>query len=57
MNIFIESMATKETVIKCDGGAGSLGHPVIYLNLGKEGKVVCPYCSKCFVREEEATSS
>lgn len=47
----MEPIETKKTVVKCDGGDGVLGHPVIYLNLGKEEKVVCPYCSKFFVKE------
>lgn len=47
----MEPVETKNTVIKCDGGGGPLGHPLIYLNLEKTGTVVCPYCSKVFVRE------
>jgi uncharacterized Zn-finger protein len=46
-------METKSSVIKCDGGAGPLGHPLIYLNLENEGKIICPYCSKCFVKATE----
>src|SRR5258708_1801945 len=45
----MEQIETNNPVIKCDGGGGPLGHPTIYLNLGKEGKVVCPYCSRVFV--------
>jgi len=51
MNREIEYIETEKTVVKCDGGGGVLGHPVIYLNLGKENKVVCPYCNKCFVKD------
>ena len=32
----------------CDGGE-DYGHPLIYLNLTKGGKQVCPYCSKIFI--------
>jgi uncharacterized Zn-finger protein len=46
-----EIIETKETVVKCDGGGEPLGHPAIYLNLGKEEKVICPYCSKCFIKK------
>ncbi|MBI2707840.1 MAG: zinc-finger domain-containing protein [Proteobacteria bacterium] len=45
-----EILETKNMVVKCNGGGGVLGHPVVFLNLGTEGKVVCPYCSKCFVK-------
>ena len=45
----MEPIETKNSVIKCDGGGGVLGHPVIYLNLGKEEKIVCPYCRRYFI--------
>lgn len=51
MNMLMELIETKKTVVRCDGGAGPFGHPVIYLNLGKEGKVICPYCSRFFLEE------
>ncbi len=50
MDIQVEPIETKSSVVRCDGGGGPLGHPAIYLNLGKEGKIVCPYCSKCYVK-------
>ena len=34
--------------VSCDGGGGALGHPKIYLEISKDGKVVCPYCSRTF---------
>lgn len=52
MKVLIEPIQTKEPIIKCDGG-GVLGHPAIYLNLEKEGKIICPYCSRCFVNKSE----
>lgn len=57
MNILQESIETDSQVIKCDGGGGPLGHPLIYLNLGKEGKVVCPYCSKFFVKASYSSTT
>eukprot|EP00030_Apusomonadida_sp_AF-17_P004131 a508352_6610.p1 GENE.a508352_6610~~a508352_6610.p1 ORF type:complete len:112 (+),score=24.22 a508352_6610:26-337(+) len=33
---------------KCDGGAGALGHPRVYINLDKEGPKACGYCGKRF---------
>ena len=38
----------KEKRVNCDGGE-DFGHPLVYLNLGKNNKVVCPYCSKFYV--------
>jgi uncharacterized Zn-finger protein len=40
--------------VACDGGGGALGHPKVYLNLGKEGRVECPYCSRLYVLREGA---
>ena len=34
--------------VSCNGGGGALGHPQIWLTFGKNGTVVCPYCSKKF---------
>lgn len=54
MNLEIEPKETKSDVVHCDGGGLPLGHPRIYLNLGKEGKIVCPYCSQSFVKEKSS---
>jgi uncharacterized Zn-finger protein len=40
--------------VGCDGGGGALGHPLVYLNLTKEGFVDCPYCSRHYVLKEGA---
>ncbi|WP_168464201.1 zinc-finger domain-containing protein [Wolbachia endosymbiont of Ctenocephalides felis wCfeT] len=28
---------------------GSFGHPLIYLDMGKEEEIACPYCEKTFI--------
>jgi uncharacterized Zn-finger protein len=33
---------------KCIGATQPHDHPHIYLDLGKENKVVCPYCSTLY---------
>ena len=38
-------VATPE--VNCDGGP--LGHPRVYLRIGEEGWVECPYCDRRFV--------
>jgi uncharacterized Zn-finger protein len=40
----------------CDGGANNSKHPLVYLNIGKEGYVVCPYCSKYFALNDSKNS-
>jgi len=44
-----ETIYINETVAACNGGGGPLGHPRVFLNLGPDGKVECPYCSRLFV--------
>ena len=36
------------TNVFCDGGRGELGHPGVYLNIGEQPNIVCPYCSQIF---------
>ena len=53
----IEAPETEEvetTRIACDGGEGALGHPRVWLLIGKDGFVECPYCDKQFVLKEGA---
>ncbi len=38
--------------VVCDGGGGALGHPRVYLELGADGRVVCPYCERVYVRAD-----
>jgi uncharacterized Zn-finger protein len=40
--------------VACDGGGGALGHPKVYLNLGADGHVECPYCSRLYKLREGA---
>lgn len=42
-----EKVTTRQ--VKCDGSEGALGHPRVFLNMGDEGRVECPYCDKLFV--------
>ena len=42
----IEFVQSKK--VTCDGGGGALGHPKVYLEMGDENEIVCPYCSKLF---------
>ena len=44
---------TRQSRVACNGGGGPLGHPQIWLNLGINGSVTCPYCSRQFVKAAE----
>ncbi len=38
----------EEVEIACDGGDAAVGHPRVYLHIGAEGHVDCPYCGRHF---------
>lgn len=44
-----EIIETDKAVVRCDGGGGALGHPVVYLNMGDRPRIDCPYCGRRFV--------
>lgn len=51
-----ETIRVEASVVACDGTSpqsqgevNRLGHPIVYLNMGEEGQVTCPYCSRHFV--------
>ena len=44
-----EIVETDNTRVACDGGGGALGHPKVFLEMGDETAVECPYCDKRFV--------
>ena len=46
-------IVTNQSRVACNGGGGSLGHPQVWLTLGTDGKVTCPYCSQVFVAAVE----
>jgi uncharacterized Zn-finger protein len=50
VSLEIEPLKTTSDVVKCMGGGFLFGHPLIYLNLGEAGRVVCPYCSQEFIK-------
>ena len=43
-----EVVHTNQTRVSCDGPEHGR-HPRIYLNMGDDDHVVCPYCSRTFV--------
>ncbi len=38
--------------VKCDGGGGALGHPLVWYDVGDEGYVDCGYCDRRFVLKD-----
>jgi len=51
-----ETIEVDNTRVACDGGGGSLGHPRVYLEMGDEHYVECPYCDRRFVLRQGASA-
>jgi uncharacterized Zn-finger protein len=49
-----EIIESDSTRVACDGGNGVLGHPKVYLEMGDQTYVECPYCDRRFVLREGA---
>lgn len=49
-----EVVLTDALHVRCDGGNGSLGHPVEYMTLEKGGEVACKYCGRRYVHISRA---
>ena len=37
--------------VKCDGGGGALGHPVVWYAFGGRDYVDCHYCDRRFLKK------
>ena len=46
-------ITTTEDRVSCNGGGGALGHPQVWLTLGMDGEIVCPYCSRTYVKAQD----
>jgi uncharacterized Zn-finger protein len=44
-----EVIAVTSKRLKCDGGGGALGHPVVFYDMGEADFVECLYCDRRFV--------
>jgi len=55
-----ETIEVDNTRVACDGGAtgpsAALGHPRVYLEMGDEHYVECPYCDRRFVLRQGASA-
>ncbi len=49
----VETITVDSHVVACDGGAGPLGHPRVWLRI-VEQQTYCPYCSRVFVLAADA---
>jgi uncharacterized Zn-finger protein len=44
-----EQVTVRTKRVACDGVGGALGHPRVFLEMGEETFVDCPYCDRKFV--------
>ena len=45
----VEVYIVDEMDVVCDGGGGTLGHPLEYMTLAPGLKIVCPYCGRRYL--------
>ncbi len=53
MSKVVETTKVESRNVACDGGAGQLGHPRVFLAIDDTDKVTCPYCGHIFILESE----
>ncbi len=51
-----EVVEADSTTVACEGNDSALGHPRVFLSIGQEGFVDCPYCDRRFVLKDGASS-
>ena len=49
-----ETVVVDRQDVSCDGDGGPLGHPRVFLALGRAGRAECPYCDRLFVLADGA---
>jgi uncharacterized Zn-finger protein len=52
-----ETLVVETKRVMCDGGGGALGHPRVYLEMGQDDFVECPYCDRRFVLKGSAADT
>ena len=45
------------SLICCKGGLQPYNHPAVYLQLGENGKITCPYCSQEFIADKDLSKN
>ena len=52
-----ETITVTTDRVACDGGGGALGHPRVYLTIGEDGKAVCGYCDRTYVKKDASAAT
>ena len=51
-----ETLYVNQKRLSCDGGGGALGHPRVFLEMGGDDRVECPYCDRLFIYAPEKSN-
>jgi len=51
-----EIIEIDSATIACDGGGGALGHPRVFLNMGDEAHIDCPYFGRQSVLKPDSAA-
>ena len=52
-----ETITVDTPKLHCDGASVDAGHPRVFLTMGTNGTVDCPYCGRHFVLASDAPSA
>ncbi len=52
----VETVEVENTRVACDGG-GALGHPLVYLTIGEDRQIDCPYCGCRFTLKDGVSAA
>lgn len=52
-----EIIEVEKREVACDGGDGPLGHPRVFLNMGDDDHIDCPYCGRRFTLKPGAAAA
>lgn len=48
-----ETIEVNTRRVSCDGGDGVLGHPKVYMDMGRVDHVECKYCDRRFILKQK----
>jgi uncharacterized Zn-finger protein len=50
----LETVQVSSKQVSCQGSKGASTHPLVYLNMGKNDSITCPYCSRFFTIKQQS---
>jgi uncharacterized Zn-finger protein len=53
----VEQVAVGARELNCMGAAPPFDHPHVYLDMGNDTQIICPYCSTLYVYRSDLSAS